>query len=219
MHLGPSSGKRRFRLPGQAGKAEARTAFLPEGGCSPKEPLKNLFRAQTMTQTADIPAKAMKPTPLNREGSFRSFAVESVGCRVRSSVYGRGSGSKKEALQGGPDSDRTSGGPVVRLSGTCNGTLWSTPGSSHPNGKKASPMTRRLSSLGPSDFGTMMIAGWIHPCPWQRNRRVSRPDSRTTHSTGIASRRGADVQSALQKAFGADSDPFAAVRRKDAMDG
>jgi hypothetical protein len=172
-----------------------------------------------MIHSVDIQTIHAGQPPVNRAGASRSFVMLSTACRVRSSVYGRGSGSKRESVPVDRNSLATTGGPVVRLSDTGMGVLWSTPGKSQPIGCSATPSRRRIPTLGPSVSGTMMIAGWIRPCPGQTHHRVSRPDSRTSHSTGIASRRGADVQSALQKTFGADLDPFATDRPKEAMDG
>ena len=172
-----------------------------------------------MIHSADIHAISTRQTPDNRAGSTRSFAMGLNECVIRSSVNGRGSGSKQEPISMYRSSRLTTGGPAVRLSDTGVGDTWSTPGKSQPIGCSALPMHWRMPTLGPTVLGTAMFAGWILPYQRQTNRRVSRPDSRTTHSTGIASRRGADVQSALQKAFGADLDPFATDRPKEAMDG
>jgi hypothetical protein len=172
-----------------------------------------------MIQLDGIQVNPKTTIPRNRKGSLRSFAMGLAGCGVRSSVFGRGSGSKGGRLLKDAEWSQTSGGPAVGPSSPGAGLLWSTPGSSQPIGSMAAPSLWRLPYLGPSVSGTSMAAGWIHPCLWQGHHRVSGPDSRTTHSTGIASRRGADVQSVLQKAFGADQDPFVADRPKEAMDG
>lgn len=206
-------------MPRSVMKTDARTSFRQEGVCFLKEPLKNLFAADIHLHMAHILTIADLAASRSRTRPSYAFVHGYAVCGVRSLVYGRVSGSKKTSNRGGWIMTDASGGPAVLPSSPCNAVKRPMSGQFQPMGKSATPGSRRSPLLSPSESGTTTPSGWNPPSRVHRRLLIHRPDFRTTHSTGIETRRDADVQSVPQKAFGADKDPFAADRRKVAMDG